>query len=64
MKKTTKEIYDSVRNTCAASDEFKELMGKEWEEVKEKTCRFCSLELSKHDGDFCPPGTEEGGGRR
>ena len=30
MEKTTKEIYDSVQNTCAASDEFKELMDMKW----------------------------------
>lgn len=35
MSKTTKEIYNEVRDTCAASDEFKELMKKEWVEKGE-----------------------------
>jgi uncharacterized Zn finger protein (UPF0148 family) len=28
-------------------------------------CKYCGLPMDEHDGsDFCPPGTEEFGGRR
>lgn len=30
-----------------------------------KRCQFCGMDLSEHDGSgFCPPGTEEFGGKR
>jgi hypothetical protein len=28
-------------------------------------CKYCELSMEEHDSlDFCPPGTEEFGGRR
>ena len=37
----------------------------EYEDFKPCRCPYCGLDLDEHDGDgFCPPGTEEFGGRR
>ena len=36
-----------------------------YEDVAPIMCSHCGLDLDIHDGDgFCPPGTEEFGGRR
>jgi len=32
---------------------------------EESPCKYCGLPMHMHDdSDFCPPGTEEAGGRR
>jgi len=37
----------------------------EYEDYLPSRCPYCGLDLDEHDGSgFCPPGTEEAGGRR
>lgn len=60
----SKEVEDNI--VCVVCpycvSEMKELKEKETKSCK---CKYCGLNLDEHDGsDFCPPGTEEFGGRR
>ena len=35
------------------------------EDFRPVACPHCGMDLDEHEGDgFCPPGTEEAGGRR
>lgn len=43
--------------------EYRKIFGNSYE--KEENCKFCGLNMKKHDSPgFCPAGTEEFGGRR
>ncbi len=52
-------------NCLKKTEKVKQEEEKTCEEFEPSMCSHCGLDLDLHDGSgFCPPGTEEAGGRR